>query len=498
MAFELHERIRLTPQLKQRLVMTPQLQQAIKLLQLSRLELLDVINEAIVENPLLEEVLEDTATADSTDDDQAPVTPPGPSQQKPVTVEEAAREDIDWSNYLNEYSAPGPVYYEPEERETPEYENFLARRQSLEDHLNWQLLLSHPEETEQAIGNAIIGNIDRDGYLRATVGEIATLTGTNVSQVEAMLDKMQTFDPIGVFGRDLKECLLIQAEYLGLDNSLVVEIIKNHIKHLENKNYKAISQALGVSFDEVLSAVEIITGMEPKPGRQFSDEDSHYISPDIFVYKMGDEFVIVLNEDGMPKLRVSSFFRNALSSGEGVPGQTKDYIQSKLRSAVWLIRSIQQRQRTIYKVVETIVRFQRDFLEKGISYLKPMVLRDVAEDIRMHESTVSRVTTNKYAHTPQGILELKFFFNSSINRLYGEAVASASVKEEIRRIVQSENPVKPCSDREMVEILRASNINVARRTVAKYREMLGVLPSNKRKKIQRDPSHVKTSNLHKP
>ncbi len=496
MALELQQRIRLIQQ--QRLVMTPQLQQAIKLLQLSQVELLDVINEEIVENPLLEEVSEDTATGDSTDDDRVPVTPPDTSQQKPVTVEETAREDIDWSNYLDEYSASGPVYYESEERETPEYENFVARRQSLVDHLMWQLLLSLPTETEERIGSAIIGNLNSDGYLKATSGEIAALTGTDTSEVLGVLKKMQSFDPIGVCARDLKECLLIQTKYLGLEDSLMVHIVQNHFKHLENKNYKAIAHSLGVSFNDVLASVEIITGLEPKPGREFSDEEPRYISPDIFIYKMGDEFVIVTNEDGMPKLRVSSLYREALARKEAFPSHTRDYIQSKLRSAVWLIRSIHERQRTIYKVVESIVRFQRDFLEKGISYLKPMVLRDVAEDIRMHESTVSRVTTNKYAHTPQGILELKFFFNSSINRLYGEAIASASVKEEIRRIVQSEDPVKPCSDREMVEILKASNINVARRTVAKYREILGVLPSNKRKKIQRDPPHVRISNLHKP
>ena len=207
---------------------------------------------------------------------------------------------------------------------------------------------------------------------------------------------------------------------------------------------------------------------------------------------MGDEFVIVLNEDGMPKLRVSAFYREALAKDEAFPSQTRDYIQGKLRSAVWLIRSIHQRQRTIYKVVESIDRYQQEFFEKGIGYLKPMVLRDVAEDIGMHESTVSRVTTNKYAHTPQGTYELKFFFNSSINRLYGEAIASASVKEKIRQIIGSEDPTKPFSDRKMVEILKASNINVARRTVAKYREMLGVLPSNKRKKIQGGPSACKS------
>jgi RNA polymerase sigma-54 factor len=491
MALELRQHLRLT----QQLVMTPQLQQAIKLLQLSRLELLDVINEEMVENPLLEETPEEQIkekTPDETGKEPASASQQGePEELKPVTVEERAREDIDWTNYLDEYNAAGPVYYEPEERETPEYENFLARKRSLVDHLMWQLLLAHPDKSEQRIGTAIIGNLNRDGYLQATIGEIAALTGAGTSDVELVLEKMQTFDPIGVCARDLKECLLIQAGYLGLEDSLVVHIIENHFKHLENKNYKAISQALGVSFDEVLGAVEIITGMEPKPGREYSDEDPYYISPDIFVYKMDDEFVIVLNEDGMPKLRVSAFYKEALSKGEAVPSHTRDYIQNKLRSAVWLIRSIHQRQRTIYRVVESIVRHQGDFLEKGIGLLKPMVLRDVAEDIGMHESTVSRVTTNKYVHTPQGTFELKFFFNSSINRLDGEAIASASVKDKILQIVQSEDPAKPYSDRKMVEILRKSNINVARRTVAKYREMLRVLPSNKRKRIHGGPSACK-------
>jgi RNA polymerase sigma-54 factor len=487
MALELRQQLRLT----QQLVMTPQLQQAIKLLQLSRLELLDVINEELVENPLLEETVEEQAVADSDPPEPAPVESTDQDPLKPVSVEETAREDIDWTNYLDEYNASGPVYYEPEERETPEYENFLARRKSLVDHLMWQLLLSLPTKAEETIGSAIIGNLNPDGYLQASVDDIAALTGADISQVEKVLEQMQSFDPVGVCARDLKECLLIQAKVLGLEDSLVVRIIQDHFKHLENKNYKAIGHALGVSFDDVLAAVEIITGMEPKPGRQFSDEDPQYISPDIFVYKMGDEFVIVLNEDGMPKLRVSAFYKQALNQGGPLASHTKDYIQSKLRSAVWLIRSIHQRQRTIYRVVESIVRFQRTFLEKGIAHLKPMVLRDVAEDIGMHESTVSRVTTNKYVHTPQGTFELKFFFNSSISRIDGEAIASASVKERIRQIIQSENPAKPYSDRKMVEILSASNIDVARRTVAKYREMLGVLPSNKRKRIQGGPSVCK-------
>jgi RNA polymerase sigma-54 factor len=486
MALELRQQLRLT----QQLVMTPQLQQAIKLLQLSRLELLEVMNQEMEENPVLEDVSEDSgkdgSDVDSLDGDGGDpmVEAAASSDVKQVTVEETARDDIDWSSYLGEYNAPGTVHFEAEEREVPEYENFLARRESLNQHLMWQLLLCDVNPKEEEIGSAIIGNLNKDGYLQATVDEIANLTGSDPSQVEAVLNRMQSFDPLGVCARDLPECLLIQVRHLGLQDSIVIRIIQDQLKHVENKNYKAIARALGVSMDDVFAAVEVITGLEPKPGREFSDDEPQYISPDVFVYKMGDEFVIVLNEDGLPKLRISSFYREALyNKGDEFSSPTKDYIQNKLRSAVWLIRSIHQRQRTIYKVVESIVAFQRDFLEKGIAYLKPMVLRDVAADIGMHESTVSRVTTNKYVHTPQGIYELKFFFNSSISRFDGDDIASASVKEKIRKIIESEDPAKPYSDKKMVDILKASNISIARRTVAKYREMLGVLPSNKRKKL---------------
>ena len=480
MVLELRQQLRLT----QQLVMTPQLQQAIKLLQLCRLELLDVIKQEIEENPALEDAPEEVAAEGNAGGEpitDAPEQPP----LEPVAVEEtAARADIDWSNYLGEYNTPGSAYFEAEKREAPEYENFVARRESLNEHLMWQLLLSLPSRREERIGSAIIGNLNKDGYLQATLDEIATLAEADTSEVESVLSKMQSFDPSGVCARDLSECLLIQVRQLGLQDSIIIPIIQNHLKHLENKNYKAISRALGVGLGDVLSAIEIITKMEPKPGRQFSDEEPQYISPDVFVYKVGDEFVIVLNEDGMPKLRISSFYKEALSNKGGeFAGHTREYIKDKLRSAVWLIRSIHQRQRTIYKVVESIVRFQGDFLERGLAYLKPMVLRDVAGDIGMHESTVSRVTTNKYVHTPQGIFELKFFFNTSISRFYGEAIASASVKERIRQIIESENPARPYSDKKMVDILKSSNINIARRTVAKYREMLGVLSSNKRKRI---------------
>jgi RNA polymerase sigma-54 factor len=489
MALELRQQLRLT----QQLVMTPQLQQAIKLLQLSRLELLDVINQEMVENPLLEETSPEQTPEDSGGEEVTSSPADEDESTEPVTIKETARDDIDWTNYLDEYNASGgPVHYEPEARETPEYENILVRRESLADHLRWQLLLCLPDDTEESVGSAIIGSLDADGYLQATVDEIAGWVGVRSARVEEVLKKLQTFDPLGVCSRDIRECLMIQAERLGLEDSLVAQIIQTQFKHLENKNYKAICQALHISLDEVLAAVDVIVGMEPKPGREFSEEEPQYVTPDVFVYKIGDEFVIVLNEDGMPKLRVSPFYRDTLQKARTAGAQTKDYIQNKLRSAVWLIRSIHQRQRTIYKVVESIVRFQHDFLEKGIAHMKPMVLRDVAEDIGMHESTVSRVTTNKYVHTPQGTFELKFFFNSSISRIHGEAIASASVKEKIRQIIQSEDLRRPYSDREMVEILEAANINVARRTVAKYREMLGVLPSSKRKRIHGGSSTCKS------
>ncbi len=303
-------------------------------------------------------------------------------------------------------------------------------------------------------------------------------------EVEHVLAVLQTFNPIGVCARDLSECLLIQIRHLGLDdNTILTEIVKNHLHHLENKNYRAICKALKVRMDDVIAAVSVIKGMEPKPGREFSESDVQYITPDIYVYKSENDFVIVLNDDGLPKLQVNSFYKKAMLRGEKISDETKEYLQDKLRSAAWLIRSIHQRQKTIYRAMESILKFQRPFFEKGIAHLKPMVLRDVAEDIEMHESTISRVTTNKYAHTPQGIFELKYFFNSSIKRIHGDAIASASVQDKIKKIIEGENPKKPFSDSKMADMLKDQNIDIARRTVAKYREMLGVLSSNKRKQF---------------
>jgi RNA polymerase sigma-54 factor len=346
----------------------------------------------------------------------------------------------------------------------------------------WQLRLSNFTKNEELIGTFIIGNIDEDGYLRTTLADIAETSGIDESVVSDVLKRIQEFDPLGIGARDLKECLLIQAHFIE-DNPIVEEILNNHLHELENRNFQLITKKLGVSLDEVLNAAGLISELDPKPGRYLSKEEPRYITPDIYVYKVEDDFFIVLNEDGMPKLKINSFYRDALSQKDLTSKVTKEYIQGKIRSAVWLIKSVHQRQRTIYKVMESIIKFQHDFFEKGTGALKPLSLKIIAGDIGMHESTVSRVTTHKYVHTPQGIFELKYFFNSAINSSIGESVASESVKDKIRHIVLNENTKKPYSDKKIMEILEGHNINIARRTVTKYREMLNILPSSKRKKI---------------
>ena len=461
--------------------MTPQLQMAIKLLQLSRLELMDTIRAELEENPALEEVPESTSTEQLTD--QPDTSSTDASETKEVTIEEKLQEDIDWSNYLDEYNTPGRVHYESEDRDTPKFESFIAHKESLNDHLLWQFLMTKPNKEEERIASLLIGNLNKDGYLQVSTEEIAYTSGSSHEKIEEILAIIQTFDPVGVCARDLRECLLIQAKHLGLENTIVTDIIGDHLPNLEKRNYKVICKALKKSMDEVLSAINVIKVMEPKPGRQYSDETPQYINPDIYVYKLENEFVIMLNDDGMPKLRVNSFYKNSIGRGKKVSGEAEDYIQEKMRSAAWLIKSIHQRQKTIYRAMESILRFQREFFDKGIAYLKPMVLRDVAQDIGMHESTISRVTTNKYAFTPQGIFELKYFFNSSIRRMHGGAIASASVQDKIRQIILAEDPKKPYSDDKIAQILKQEEIHIARRTVAKYREMLKVLPSNKRKQL---------------
>ena len=487
--------------LSQQLVMTPQLQQAIKLLQLSRLELAETINQELLENPLLDETVETSesqqAESQEADASQAKEEKPAESGEvetpalEEVKVEENTKEDFDWENYLGEYSS-APSSGEGsirEDRDAPSFENMLTKPPSLQDHLIWQLRMSELSEPQMNLGAEIIGNINEAGYLKSSLEDVAAAVGNTVSEAEKVLSVIQRFDPLGVGARDLRECLIIQATELYPAHDLVHDVLESHLEDMEKRRYTAIAKALKVSMEEMADALDIIRSLDPRPGRSVSDDEPHYITPDIYVYKVDGEYVIQLNEDGLPKLRVNNFYKESLA--DSASSEAKEYVQNKLRSALWLIRSIHQRQRTIYKVTESIIKHQRAFLEQGITKLKPMVLRDVADDVGMHESTISRVTTNKYVHTPQGVFELKYFFNSGINKVAGGAVASEAVKERIRHIVAEENSSKPLSDQAIAGILKKENIDIARRTVAKYRELLGILPSSRRRQTLGSPRRKK-------
>jgi len=472
--------LRLQVKLSQQLVMTPQLQQAIKLLQLSRMELLDVVTEELADNPMLEESEEHVVP-----EAQVEEKPEEGENSEEVKTESEAVDDIDWQTYLEGYSlsstTTSDVYEDNEDR--PSFESLLTKKSTLLDHLMWQLNLSIVPDSEYKAASEIIGNIDDAGYLHASLEDICMATALDEEFVEKALKRVQQFDPPGVAGRNLQECLLLQLERLGQEDSLSAIILRDHIDDIEGRKYPVIARALKIPLDDVLAAAKIVSELDPRPGRAFNQEDVQYISPDIFVHKVGEDYVVTLNDEGLPNLRINSFYRSALTNSDSVDKKAGEYIQDKMRSAVWLIKSIHQRQRTIYKVTKSIVKYQRQFFDYGIEHLKPLVLRDVAEDIEMHESTVSRVTTNKYVQTPQGLFELKYFFNSGISTTDGDSVASESVKIRIKDIVSKEDPKKPLSDQKIVQLLKENDIHIARRTVTKYREMLGIGSSTERKRL---------------
>jgi RNA polymerase sigma-54 factor len=393
--------------------------------------------------------------------------------------------DIEWESYLESHPMTGLDSKNTGDEERPSLEATYTRRQNLAEHLTWQLQVTELDPVELEIASFLVGNLDEQGYLRSTIDEVARQAGCEPTAVEKVLRVVQSLDPAGVGARDLRECLLLQLDRLGGGDSLARRIVDQHLDQLQKRDFRGLTRVMGVTIQEVADATRVISALEPRPGRGFGGEDPVYISPDIYVYKIGDEFHVLLNEDGLPKLRISSVYREMLSAGSRGDGQkdTRAYVHEKVRSAMWLIKSIHQRQRTIYKVMQSIIQHQRDFFEHGVAHLKPLNLRDVADDIEMHESTVSRVTTNKYVHTPQGIFELKYFFNSSINRFDGEALASESVKEKIRKIIESEDPARPMSDQRIAEMLKAANIDIARRTVTKYREAMNILSSTQRREV---------------
>lgn len=466
--------LKLNFKLSQQLVMTPQLQQAIKLLQLSRLELQDTITNELMENPVLEEVIDS----------------PDPNIVQEGKKDSEENPEGSWEDYVQGYdsnsSTPPSMRAPRSSEEFFNIENIGTKTETLNDHLMWQLKMTGLSKKEEEFGEKIIENINEDGYI-TNFEDVAKDSGLSHDEAEEVLLRIQEFDPAGIASRDLKECLLQQIRQLNIKDGKLVALVKSHLNDLEKKNFPVIARKLAITVEKAMELTKFVLSLEPKPGRAFSFAETQYVVPDIYVFKVGNEYVISLNDDGLPKLRVSAYYKNmveakALKVGK-LDDKSKNYIQDKLRSAVALIRSIQHRQKTIYKVTESIVRKQVEFLEHGVSKLKPMILREVAQEIGMHESTVSRVTTNKYIHTPQGIFELKFFFNNPVSSRAGsEDVASESVRQKIKQLVESENPKSPLSDQQLVDELKKFHIDVARRTVAKYRDTLGILPSSKRKK----------------
>ncbi len=473
MAYELKQELKLT----QNLVMTPQLQLAIKLLQLSRIELVDMVREEVGTNPVLEDNIE-------SEPEQKEAAPENP--------------EVDWDAYFEQQSQyrSGGIDFNAKNEEDDFISNISSSGGSLNEHLVWQLKMCGLPEEDLTLGEFIIGNIDEDGYLRlverdslsddeiedATIKEITRLTAASGERSDRVLRVIQQFDPPGVGARGLRECLLIQARNLPVRDTVVEDVIEHHLANLGKKNYKVIARQLGISLEELFEAVKVINKcLNPTPGSGFGADESRAIVPDVYIHKIGDDYVISLNEDGMPKLKISPYYRELLKGNGAVTDQAKGYIQDKLRSAVWLIKSVHQRQRTIYRVVESIVKFQREFLDRGLKCLRPMVLKNVAEEIGVHESTVSRVTSNKYVQTPRGIFELKYFFSSGMSKSDGSDVTAEYIKEKVRDIIKSEDAKNPLSDKQIMESLKESGIIVARRTATKYREALGYLSSSRRK-----------------
>jgi len=480
---------KLNLRLSQRLVMTPSLQQAIKLLQMSKLELEEVLNQEMVENPLLEEEQEEAPALERTEEpaqaastESHPASSPDPVPGEAPNRQSDSFEQIDFDSYFQDYldTAYNPRQYEDTER-VP-LENTLSSAPGLTEYLTWQLSVSDATPAVREVATYLIGNLDEDGFLRVTREEIRGAGFTKDEDVEAGLELVRSFDPPGICAFDLPDCLMMQIRVLGIQNPLIEKIVTEHWQEFLNRQFPQLARLLGVGMSELQAVVEIIKNLEPKPGRKHSNERTIYVEPDVAVQKIGDEYVIQLNEDGLPKLRISAAYRRMLRGGNGAIGEeAASYLKDKMRSAVWLIKSLDQRQRTIYRVTESIIRHQRAFLDEGIEHLRPLVLRDVANDIGMHESTVSRVVSNKYIHTPRGLFPMKYFFHSGIDSTSGADVSSLSIKNKIAKLISEEDGRHPHSDARIMQQLRAEGIQIARRTVAKYREELRIPSSSQRK-----------------
>lgn len=474
--------MRLSLKMTQKLVMTPMLQQAIKLLPLARLELAQLVRQEIVENPVLEEDLEDEFVKNS--DSDSPENNSSQESSEPVSENNESKlaQEQDWESFIRDnIDNRMPLDYPSSNGvERPSIEATLKKEPTLADHLFWQLNLTVDSDQDKFIGSCIIGNIQNDGYLVIEIPELVELCRASEDDVLRVLKIIQSFEPAGVGARCLKECLMIQALDLPQRDSLVETLLESYLERLDGRSLDKIASELKISLDEVVKAFKKIQELCPKPGLSLSSEGIDYITPDIIVEKTDNGYKVTLSDGEVPRLRVNSYYHELLKKTK--EGKTREYLENKYRSAVWLIKSIDQRRQTISKVGESIVKLQKEFMDKGLAFLQPMVLRNVAEDINMHESTVSRITTNKYIDTPQGIFELKFFFHSGIKSYMGNALSSVRVKNMIKELIQDEDASKPYTDDQMVEALSKKNAKIARRTITKYRKDMNIPPANKRKR----------------
>jgi RNA polymerase sigma-54 factor len=473
---------RLELRISQKLILTPQLQQAIKLLQMPHLELSHLLNQELVENVFLEEAVDEVPVEELTPEEKDSMEFEVAHEDTEVPLEGLMNFTVD--DYFEERGSDGRDlgYFNPGTVNSPSFEQFLTKGPDLYDHLLWQLRLSNGPEGIREVGEIIIGNIDENGYLRASIEDVMEGAKTERETVEKALGLIQSFDPPGVGARSITECLLLQLKAIGLEGTIVEKLIINNMNELEKRKYTWIAQQYNLPIKDVMAAVKIIEGLEPKPGRNFSTTSVNYIVPDVYVIKTADGYQIVLNDEGLPRLRISSFYRKLIQQNNVFPKEDKQFFIEKLRSAVGLLKGLDQRSKTIYRVTESLLNLQKDFFDKGVQYLNPLTLRDVASELNMHESTISRVTSNKYLSCEHGIICFKFLFSSALQSGTGN-VSSTSVKNIIKKIVEEEIPGKPLSDQRIVEMLKGSGIIIARRTIAKYREELGIPSQTYRRKL---------------
>ena len=483
MPLELRQQLKLA----QKLVMTPQLRQAIKLLQLNLLELTDALQAEMEQNPLLEEAVEtpEITNPDALSAEEVKEIPETAATTQVTGDDPGSVAEVNWEDYANNFDSDFSFARETPPADAPSQFDFISATPGLTSHLQWQLTHIGLNELDKEIAFFILGNLDGHGFFQADIEDICADISCSTEEAEGVLRLVQSLEPAGIAARTIRESLLLQLDRNGQEESLAYRIIDEYLDQLQTRNYALIARRTGVTARKVQAAVDVITQLTPYPGNEFSNEQTNYVVPDVYVYKIDGEFVIQLNNDGLPNLQLSPEYQELLKQKKKIGKDSRDYLQEKKRSAQWFIKSLQQRQRTIYKVMESLLKFQHDFFEKGAGHLKPLILHDVADDIGMHESTVSRVTSHKYVHTPLGIYELKYFFSTAVATTDGDTVAAEAIKNRIKQLINKEDSAKPLSDNKISEALKQEGIKVARRTVAKYRDQMKILPVKHRRKARR-------------